>query len=153
MKTKRLGNSDLDITPIGFGAWAIGGSRWEVGWGAQDDSNSPAATPGPPGPGEANPPLPRRREVGRERLLAEGVGAADRSHDAGEDRAISRRRLAPDQPRLSGAASVPQPPAGEPATDHRRPSRPYAGRGRRRLGSAQSSGHRGDRGGAPARSN
>jgi aryl-alcohol dehydrogenase-like predicted oxidoreductase len=30
MKTKRLGNSDLSITPVGFGAWAIGGSGWGV---------------------------------------------------------------------------------------------------------------------------
>src|SRR3954466_5531917 len=40
MNTKRLGNSDLRITPIGFGAWAVGGSGWEFGWGAQDDSAS-----------------------------------------------------------------------------------------------------------------
>jgi aryl-alcohol dehydrogenase-like predicted oxidoreductase len=39
MKTRVLGNSDLAITPIGFGAWAIGG-EWEFGWGAQDDSQS-----------------------------------------------------------------------------------------------------------------
>jgi len=39
MKTKILGNSDLRITPIGFGAWAIGGD-WEFGWGAQDDADS-----------------------------------------------------------------------------------------------------------------
>src|SRR5438128_12687442 len=43
MKTKRLGNSDLYITPIGFGAWAIGGSGWEFGWGEQDDNASVAA--------------------------------------------------------------------------------------------------------------
>jgi aryl-alcohol dehydrogenase-like predicted oxidoreductase len=43
MKTKQLGNSDLFITPIGFGAWAIGGSGWEFAWGAQDDSESIAA--------------------------------------------------------------------------------------------------------------
>jgi len=40
MKTKRLGNSDLNISPIGFGAWAIGGSGWEFGWGEQDDKAS-----------------------------------------------------------------------------------------------------------------
>jgi aryl-alcohol dehydrogenase-like predicted oxidoreductase len=40
MKTKRLGNSDLAITPVGFGAWAIGGSGWEFGWGEQDDKQS-----------------------------------------------------------------------------------------------------------------
>ena len=43
MKTKRLGNSDLQITPIGFGAWAIGGSGWEFAWGGQDDRDSIAA--------------------------------------------------------------------------------------------------------------
>jgi aryl-alcohol dehydrogenase-like predicted oxidoreductase len=42
MKTNRLGNSDLNITPIGFGAWAIGGD-WKFGWGAQDDADSIAA--------------------------------------------------------------------------------------------------------------
>jgi aryl-alcohol dehydrogenase-like predicted oxidoreductase len=40
MQTKQLGNSDLFITPIGFGAWAIGGSGWEFAWGAQDDRDS-----------------------------------------------------------------------------------------------------------------
>ena len=43
MKTKRLGNSDLSLTPIGFGAWAIGGSGWQFGWGEQDDKASVAA--------------------------------------------------------------------------------------------------------------
>ncbi|WP_031499013.1 aldo/keto reductase [Bryobacter aggregatus] len=40
MQTKRLGNSDLDITPIGVGAWAIGGGGWAFGWGPQDDTES-----------------------------------------------------------------------------------------------------------------
>ncbi len=40
MNTKRLGNSDLFITPIGFGAWAIGGSGWQFAWGTQDDRDS-----------------------------------------------------------------------------------------------------------------
>src|ERR1700757_3176463 len=43
MKTKQLGNSDMFITPIGFGAWAIGGGGWEFAWGAQDDCDSIAA--------------------------------------------------------------------------------------------------------------
>ena len=43
MKTKRLGNSDLFITPVGFGAWAIGGSGWQFAWGPQDDKESIAA--------------------------------------------------------------------------------------------------------------
>jgi aryl-alcohol dehydrogenase-like predicted oxidoreductase len=41
--TKQLGNSDLFITPVGFGAWAIGGAGWEFGWGEQDDEQSIAA--------------------------------------------------------------------------------------------------------------
>ncbi len=43
MQTRRLGNSDLAITPIGFGAWAIGGGGWAFGWGPQDDADSIAA--------------------------------------------------------------------------------------------------------------
>src|SRR6202158_113446 len=43
MHTKQLGTSDLHITPIGFGAWAIGGGGWEFAWGAQDDADSIAA--------------------------------------------------------------------------------------------------------------
>jgi len=43
MDTRKLGNSDLRITPVGFGAWAIGGNGWEYGWGAQNDSDSIAA--------------------------------------------------------------------------------------------------------------
>ena len=43
MKMKQLGHSDLFITPVGFGAWAIGGSGWEFAWGAQDDNASIAA--------------------------------------------------------------------------------------------------------------
>jgi aryl-alcohol dehydrogenase-like predicted oxidoreductase len=40
---RTLGNSDLRLTPIGFGAWAIGGGNWEFAWGPQDDSESVAA--------------------------------------------------------------------------------------------------------------
>jgi aryl-alcohol dehydrogenase-like predicted oxidoreductase len=43
MHTRRLGTSDLHITPIGFGAWAIGGGGWAFGWGAQDDADGIAA--------------------------------------------------------------------------------------------------------------
>jgi aryl-alcohol dehydrogenase-like predicted oxidoreductase len=43
MKKHRLGNSDLEITPIGLGAWAIGGGGWEFGWGPQNDNDSIAA--------------------------------------------------------------------------------------------------------------
>ncbi len=40
---RTVGNSDLHLTPIGFGAWAIGGGNWEFAWGPQDDTESIAA--------------------------------------------------------------------------------------------------------------
>lgn len=40
---KKLGNSDLKITPLGIGAWAIGGGDWQFSWGQQDDKDSIAA--------------------------------------------------------------------------------------------------------------
>jgi aryl-alcohol dehydrogenase-like predicted oxidoreductase len=43
MKTKQLGNSDLLITPVGYGSWAIGGSGWQFAWGKQNDGDSVAA--------------------------------------------------------------------------------------------------------------
>lgn len=43
MQTRKLGNSDLEITPVGFGAWAIGGGGWEFAWGQQEDKDSVAA--------------------------------------------------------------------------------------------------------------
>jgi aryl-alcohol dehydrogenase-like predicted oxidoreductase len=43
MQTRKLGNSDLSITPVGYGAWAVGGSGWQFAWGSQDDSDSIAA--------------------------------------------------------------------------------------------------------------
>jgi aryl-alcohol dehydrogenase-like predicted oxidoreductase len=43
MKTKRLGNSDLFITPVGYGSWAIGGAGWQFAWGKQNDEESIAA--------------------------------------------------------------------------------------------------------------
>ncbi|HVM75694.1 MAG TPA: aldo/keto reductase [Candidatus Saccharimonadales bacterium] len=43
MASYKLGNSDLYITRIGFGAWAAGGGNWEFSWGPQDDRESIAA--------------------------------------------------------------------------------------------------------------
>jgi aryl-alcohol dehydrogenase-like predicted oxidoreductase len=43
MQTRRLGNSDLEITPIGIGAWAMGGGDWAFSWGRQEDDKSMAA--------------------------------------------------------------------------------------------------------------
>lgn len=43
LPTRMLGTTDLEITPVGLGAWAIGGGDWSFGWGAQDDAQSIAA--------------------------------------------------------------------------------------------------------------
>jgi aryl-alcohol dehydrogenase-like predicted oxidoreductase len=40
---RQLGNSDLQLTSIGFGAWAIGGGDWQFSWGHQEDNDSVAA--------------------------------------------------------------------------------------------------------------
>jgi aryl-alcohol dehydrogenase-like predicted oxidoreductase len=43
MMKRKLGNSDLEITPMGVGAWAMGGAGWAFTWGPQDDNESVAA--------------------------------------------------------------------------------------------------------------
>ena len=43
MQTRRLGNTDLNFTPVGLGTWAIGGDDWGMGWGPQDEADSIAA--------------------------------------------------------------------------------------------------------------
>ena len=43
LPTRPFGSSGLDITTVGFGAWAIGGGGWAFGWGPQDDADSLAA--------------------------------------------------------------------------------------------------------------
>ncbi len=43
MDIRKLGNSDLRITSVGFGAWATGGGNWEYAWGPQEDKDSIAA--------------------------------------------------------------------------------------------------------------
>jgi len=43
LRTAQLGTTDLQVTRVGFGAWAIGGGGWEFGWGPQDDDQSIAA--------------------------------------------------------------------------------------------------------------
>jgi aryl-alcohol dehydrogenase-like predicted oxidoreductase len=40
VRTRQLGNTDLEITPLGLGTWAIGGGNWQFGWGPQDDEAS-----------------------------------------------------------------------------------------------------------------
>jgi aryl-alcohol dehydrogenase-like predicted oxidoreductase len=43
LDTTQLGSTGLEITRVGFGAWAIGGGGWEFGWGNQEDDQSIAA--------------------------------------------------------------------------------------------------------------
>ena len=43
LSLRTLGNSDLELTPIGLGTWAIGGGDWSNAWGPQDDADSIAA--------------------------------------------------------------------------------------------------------------
>ena len=43
LRTTQLGQTGLEITRVGFGAWAIGGGGWEFGWGHQQDEQSIAA--------------------------------------------------------------------------------------------------------------
>jgi aryl-alcohol dehydrogenase-like predicted oxidoreductase len=43
LRTVELGSTGLEITRVGFGAWAIGGGGWEFGWGPQEDGDSIAA--------------------------------------------------------------------------------------------------------------
>ena len=43
LPTRQLGTTDMDITRVGFGAWATGGGGWAYGWGPQDDTDSIAA--------------------------------------------------------------------------------------------------------------
>ena len=40
MQRVRFGRTDLEITPVGFGAWAIGGTGWRGAWGHQDDDEA-----------------------------------------------------------------------------------------------------------------
>jgi aryl-alcohol dehydrogenase-like predicted oxidoreductase len=43
LETTQLGATGMEITRLGFGAWAIGGGDWEFGWGPQEDQQSIAA--------------------------------------------------------------------------------------------------------------
>jgi aryl-alcohol dehydrogenase-like predicted oxidoreductase len=43
LQTRQFGNTDMGITPVGFGSWALGGGGWVYAWGPQDDSESIAA--------------------------------------------------------------------------------------------------------------
>ena len=43
LRTRQLGETGMEITRVGFGAWAIGGGGWEFGWGHQEDDDSIAA--------------------------------------------------------------------------------------------------------------
>lgn len=40
MQTKQLGHSNLNLTSVGLGTWAMGGGGWQYGWGPQDEKES-----------------------------------------------------------------------------------------------------------------
>jgi aryl-alcohol dehydrogenase-like predicted oxidoreductase len=94
MQTRKLGNSDLHITPIGYGAWAIGGSGWQFGWGSQDDNDSIAA-------------IPRSLELGVNWIDTAAVYGLGYSEEV-VDRALSRAGAVRDPtllPRAAGAGT------------------------------------------------
>jgi aryl-alcohol dehydrogenase-like predicted oxidoreductase len=43
LQKARFGKTDMEITPVGFGAWAIGGGGWAAAWGPQDDDEAVGA--------------------------------------------------------------------------------------------------------------
>jgi len=43
LQTVKFGKTGMEITPIGFGAWAIGGGGWAAAWGPQDDDEAVGA--------------------------------------------------------------------------------------------------------------
>ena len=43
MQKRKLGVTDLELTTVGLGTWAIGGGDWLVGWGPQDEEQAVAA--------------------------------------------------------------------------------------------------------------
>ena len=43
LPTRPLGTTGMQVTTVGFGAWAAGGGGWSFGWGPQDDRQSLAA--------------------------------------------------------------------------------------------------------------
>jgi len=40
MQKRKLGKSDLELTTVGQGTWAIGGGKWEFSWGPQEDKEA-----------------------------------------------------------------------------------------------------------------
>jgi aryl-alcohol dehydrogenase-like predicted oxidoreductase len=43
LRASKLGDTGMEISRVGFGAWAIGGGGWQFGWGPQQDEESVAA--------------------------------------------------------------------------------------------------------------
>ena len=40
MLKRKLGRTDLELTPVGLGTWAIGGGAWKFGWGSQNNADA-----------------------------------------------------------------------------------------------------------------
>jgi len=119
LSTRPLGSSDLTITTVGFGAWAVGGGGWAFGWGPQDDEQSIATIRHAVACGinwidtAAVYGLGHSEEVVRRAL--EGIPAADRPYvftkcgmvwDAADRMATPRQILRPDSIRAECEASL-----------------------------------------------
>ena len=113
LMTTELGTTGLEITRVGFGAWAIGGGGWEFGWGPQDDEESIAA-------------IHRALEQGVnwiDTAAAYGFGRSEESSGA-RSRACRSARTCSPRPRCSRARPPgrPQPQARlDPARGGRQP--------------------------------
>ena len=79
LPVRRLGRTDMQITRVGFGAWAIGGADWAVGWGAQDDRDFDRRDPSR---GRARHQLDRHRGGLRPRPLRGGRAPGARRYPA-----------------------------------------------------------------------
>ena len=104
LATRRLGTTDMELTTVGFGAWAIGGGDWAFGWGPQDDEDSIATI---------------RHAVER------GINWIDTAavYGLGHSEEVVRRALRRGCPRASGRSSSPSAAwCGTRTTAWRRPA-------------------------------
>ena len=121
LKTTQLGQTGLEITRVGFGAWAIGGGGWEFGWGPQQDDQSIAA-------------IQHALELGVNWIdTAAAYGFGHSEEVVG--RALAGRRRAPVRVHQGVAAGRPGPPGRAQPQARLDPARgarqPRAARGRR----------------------
>src|SRR5260370_41530432 len=103
LKTSQFGDTGLEITRVGFGAWAIGGGGWEFGWGPQQDEESIAA-------------IHRAGDLGRSPGRCGILRRTARSPDSADPArwTLSWPRRAPPPPTGAAARGVGRPPGRHP---------------------------------------